>query len=277
MIAAARRTYALRVVLCSPRAGRSGASRGARRRGQAGAASAPRFASSSMSATPWTCPARSARAAFPNTRSICTLPRTQAGAPRRRLRQDGAADHRHGAAGGAFSSGRRAPTRMQADLFIAIHHDSVPDNLMQTWEYDGQSTISTTTIPAMPFSSPTRTPHRAGSLLFGSLLGKELQARGLHYTPHYTLPLMGHRRRELVDAEAGVYRYDQLIVLRRRTCRRCCSKPDRSSTGRKNWNWRAPNAGRLSAPQSRPRSRISARRGASQPRRRPVRRSRRQL
>ena len=25
---------------------------------------------------------------------------------------------------------------------------------------------------------------------------------------------MGHRRRELLDADAGVYRYDQLIVLR---------------------------------------------------------------
>jgi hypothetical protein len=36
----------------------------------------------------------------------------------------------------------------------------------------------------------------------------------LQYTPHYTLPLMGHRRRELVDAKAGVYRYDELIVLR---------------------------------------------------------------
>jgi N-acetylmuramoyl-L-alanine amidase len=28
---------------------------------------------------------------------------------------------------------------------------------------------------------------------------------------------MGHRRRILVDAEAGVYRYDQLIVLRQTT------------------------------------------------------------
>jgi N-acetylmuramoyl-L-alanine amidase len=27
--------------------------------------------------------------------------------------------------------------------------------------------------------------------------------------------MMGHRRRKLVDATAGVYRYDQLIVLRR--------------------------------------------------------------
>ena len=41
--------------------------------------------------------------------------------------------------------------------------------------------------------------------------------RSLHYTPHYTLALMGHRRRILVDAGAGVYRYDQLIVLRETT------------------------------------------------------------
>ena len=45
-------------------------------------------------------------------------------------------------------------------------------------------------------------------------MGKALEARGLSYTPHYTLALMANRRRELLDALAGVYRYDQLIVLR---------------------------------------------------------------
>src|SRR5262249_44767510 len=54
----------------------------------------------------------------------------------------------------------------------------------------------------------------AGSLRFGHLLGRELELRTLHYTPHYTLALMGHHRRILVDAETGVYRYDELIVLR---------------------------------------------------------------
>jgi hypothetical protein len=48
---------------------------------------------------------------------------------------------------------------------------------------------------------------------FGHSLGQELQKRGLHYTPHYTLPLMGRYRHDLVDQEAGVYRYDHLIVL----------------------------------------------------------------
>ena len=56
---------------------------------------------------------------------------------------------------------------------------------------------------------------RAGSLAFGHLLGLALETRGLSYTPHYTLALMANRRRELLDAAAaGVYRYDQLIVLR---------------------------------------------------------------
>jgi N-acetylmuramoyl-L-alanine amidase len=50
-------------------------------------------------------------------------------------------------------------------------------------------------------------------LAFGHSLGEELQKRGLQYTPHYTLPVMGRFRHELVDQEAGVYRYDHLIVL----------------------------------------------------------------
>ena len=61
----------------------------------------------------------------------------------------------------------------------------------------------------------TRNADPAASLLFGSLLGRELERRSLHYAPHYTLALMGHHRRILVDSEAGVYRYDELIVLRR--------------------------------------------------------------
>lgn len=104
---------------------------------------------------------------------------------------------------------------MHADLFIAIHHDSVPDNLLQTWEYQGQQNRFNDDYPGYAIFISNDNADRPGSLAFGSLLGKALQARGLQYTPHYTLALMGHRRRELVDADAGVYRYDALIVLRK--------------------------------------------------------------
>ena len=104
--------------------------------------------------------------------------------------------------------------RLPADLFISIHHDSVPDNLIHTWQYEGQDQQYNDDYPGYALFVSNDNADRAGSLLFGKLLGKALQARGLQFTPHYTLPLMGNRRRQLLDADAGVYRYDQLVVLR---------------------------------------------------------------
>jgi N-acetylmuramoyl-L-alanine amidase len=104
--------------------------------------------------------------------------------------------------------------KMRADLFISIHHDSVPDYLLETWQYEGQQRQFSDRFQGYAIFISHDNADRAGSLQFGGFLGKALQARGLQYTPHYTLPLMGNHRRELIDAAAGVYRYDQLIVLR---------------------------------------------------------------
>jgi len=104
--------------------------------------------------------------------------------------------------------------RLPADLFISIHHDSVPDNLIHAWQYEGQDQQYNDDYPGYALFVSNDNADRAGSLLFGKFLGKALQARGLQFTPHYTLALMGHRRRQLLDADAGVYRYDQLVVLR---------------------------------------------------------------
>ncbi len=104
--------------------------------------------------------------------------------------------------------------RIPADLFISIHHDSVPDNLIHTWQYEGQDQQYNDDYPGYALFISNDNPDRAGSLLFGKFLGKALQAHGLQFTPHYTLALMGNRRRQLLDADAGVYRFDQLVVLR---------------------------------------------------------------
>jgi hypothetical protein len=72
-------------------------------------------------------------------------------------------------------------------------------------------------------------------LLFGSMLGQQLKARGLQYTPHYTEKFMGRWQRTLLDADAGVYRYDTLFVLKKTQMRLSCLKQARSRTGTRNW------------------------------------------
>jgi N-acetylmuramoyl-L-alanine amidase len=112
-----------------------------------------------------------------------------------------------------FTRSSRA-NAMGADLFLAIHHDSVPDPMLEKWTYDGVEHTYNDRFPGHSIFISNDNPQRGRSLEFASLLGAQLKARGLKYTPHYTEKFMGHRQRILVDAVNGVYRYDQLIVLR---------------------------------------------------------------
>ena len=112
-----------------------------------------------------------------------------------------------------FERAARA-NHMHADLFIAVHHNSVPNNLKEAWQYQGKKNHYSDRFSGYAIFVSNDNSDRAGSRAFGHSLGQELQKRGLHYTPHYTFALMGRYRHELVDADAGVYRYDQLVVLR---------------------------------------------------------------
>jgi N-acetylmuramoyl-L-alanine amidase len=104
--------------------------------------------------------------------------------------------------------------RLPADLFLSIHHDSVPDRFLQKWEYEGEQRGYSDRFKGHSLFVSIDNGDYKGSVLFGKLLGKQLKDRGLAYTPHYTEKFMGSRRRVLVDPETGVYRYDQLIVLK---------------------------------------------------------------
>jgi N-acetylmuramoyl-L-alanine amidase len=101
-----------------------------------------------------------------------------------------------------------------ADLFLSIHHDSVPNSFLEKWEFLGRRLGYSDRFKGHSIFVSNANPSFRTSVQFASLLGKELNARGLVYAHHYTEKFMGHRQRILVDAEAGVYRYDQLIVLK---------------------------------------------------------------
>jgi N-acetylmuramoyl-L-alanine amidase len=104
--------------------------------------------------------------------------------------------------------------RSSADLFLSIHHDSVPDRFLEKWEYEGKERGFSDRFKGHSIFISVDNADPKGSLQFAQLLGRQMKARELQYTPHYTNKIMGSRQRKLVDAEAGVYRYDQLIVLK---------------------------------------------------------------
>jgi N-acetylmuramoyl-L-alanine amidase len=101
----------------------------------------------------------------------------------------------------------------KADLFISIHHDSVPEALLASWSFLGAEGRHNDQFKGHSIFVSNEHPRYAKSLAFARTLGLALKARGLEYTPHYTDRIMGARRRQLVDKEAGVYRFDRLAVL----------------------------------------------------------------
>ncbi|MET0445624.1 MAG: N-acetylmuramoyl-L-alanine amidase, partial [Pseudorhodoplanes sp.] len=91
--------------------------------------------------------------------------------------------------------------QMSADLMLSIHHDSVPEAFKVKWEYEGKPQEYSDRFRGHSIFISADNPDYQGSLAFGKLLGSRLKARGMQYTPHYTQAFMGHKRRQLVDAD----------------------------------------------------------------------------
>jgi N-acetylmuramoyl-L-alanine amidase len=104
---------------------------------------------------------------------------------------------------------------MAANLLLSIHHDSVPDRFLEKWEFEGKHELFSDRFKGHSIFVSDDNLDPKDSLMFGSMLGQQLKARGMQYTPHYTERFMGRWQRTLLDADAGVYRYDTLFVLKK--------------------------------------------------------------
>ena len=102
-----------------------------------------------------------------------------------------------------------------ADLFLSIHHDSVPNSLLENWEFaDKKSHFSDRFSGYSVFVSHDNPDFRT-SLAFAELIGREMKAQGLQYAQQYTQAIMGRYQHPLLDKETGVYAHDELAVLRK--------------------------------------------------------------
>jgi N-acetylmuramoyl-L-alanine amidase len=108
-----------------------------------------------------------------------------------------------------------AANNLQADLFLSIHHDSVPDSFLETWEFEGKKSHFSDRFSGYSVFVSRNNPDFKTSLLFAELIGKELKAQGLQFAQQYTQTIMGRYQHPLLNKEAGVYSYDQIVVLRK--------------------------------------------------------------
>jgi N-acetylmuramoyl-L-alanine amidase len=107
-----------------------------------------------------------------------------------------------------------AANNLNANFFLSIHQDSVPDKMLEDWEFEGKKSHFSDRFNGYSVFVSRNNPDFKTSLLFAELLGKEMKTQGLQYAVQYTQAIMGRYQHPLLNKETGVYSYDQLVVLR---------------------------------------------------------------
>ncbi len=108
-----------------------------------------------------------------------------------------------------------AANNLQANLFLSIHHDSVPNKFLENWEFEGKKSHFSDRFNGYSVFVSHDNPDFRTSLAFAELIGKEMKAEGLQYAQQYSQAIMGRYQHPLLNKETGVYSYDELIVLRK--------------------------------------------------------------
>jgi N-acetylmuramoyl-L-alanine amidase len=101
----------------------------------------------------------------------------------------------------------------RADVFLSLHHDSVQPRYLSSWLYDGIRHTYSDRYSGYSLFVSDKNASLQDSLLFARLLGTELRKRCMVATRHHAEVIPGEGR-ELIDPERGIYRFDDLVVLK---------------------------------------------------------------
>jgi N-acetylmuramoyl-L-alanine amidase len=101
-------------------------------------------------------------------------------------------------------------TRQKADLFLALHHDSVKDSYLKTWEVEGKTQKYCDDFHGYSIFISNKNAKAIESLGFASALGRALLKAGFTPTLHHAT----QENRPVLDKEKGIYSFDNLVVLK---------------------------------------------------------------
>jgi N-acetylmuramoyl-L-alanine amidase len=101
-----------------------------------------------------------------------------------------------------------------ADLLLSIHHDSVNDRYLKAErQADGRVLHYCDRFRGYSVFYSGKSRQASESLEFARALGLAMRRQGLTPTLHHAEPIKGENR-ELVNPDLGIYRFDDLIVLK---------------------------------------------------------------
>jgi N-acetylmuramoyl-L-alanine amidase len=103
--------------------------------------------------------------------------------------------------------------RIAPDLLLSIHHDSTRERYLSRWVFAGVERPYSDKFSGHSLFVSVRNRFYKQSVAFAKLIGRELASAGLQYTPQHAEDIPTARL-PLIDAELGVYRYDNLVVLK---------------------------------------------------------------
>jgi D-alanyl-D-alanine dipeptidase len=101
--------------------------------------------------------------------------------------------------------------RMNADIFISIHHDGVRDKYLKPWLYEGEQRGFFDDSTGFSLHVSPRYPESLG---LARIMADQLMASGLHFTTTHEPNNPVGARVPYLDSTRGIYRRDNLVVLR---------------------------------------------------------------
>lgn len=106
--------------------------------------------------------------------------------------------------------------RLNAKLFVSIHHDSVQPRYLSHWTHQGRRLSYSDVFSGYSLFFSDKNGDPKGSLAFARLVGGEFRKSCLTPTLHHSEPIPGEGR-NLVDKQRGIYQFNELVVLKSTT------------------------------------------------------------
>src|SRR5437016_5640063 len=102
------------------------------------------------------------------------------------------------------------------DLFISIHHDSAQDQYLEEREIDGKEERFTNEFSGYSVFVSRKNPRYDESLDVARRIGRAMQSFKFKFARHHHEKIAGENR-PFADEDAGVYAFDDLVVLKTAT------------------------------------------------------------